>query len=177
MKQFKVPVRDEVHPDNQEIFDSLNKKLGFVPNIYAAYAYSSTALSRFMQFANGKTSLSNKEKEAINLVVSQINGCSYCLAAHTAIAKMNGFDDVQILELRKGYYSSDQRLDALVKVAYELAHHRGIVKPEVLHSFYQAGFNDENFVDLIVCVGEKTITNLLHKATNVPIDFPIAPSI
>jgi AhpD family alkylhydroperoxidase len=47
------------------------------------------------------TSLNNKEKEVVNLAVSQLNGCKYCQAAHTATGKMNGFTDDQIIELRK----------------------------------------------------------------------------
>ena len=41
---FNVPTRDEVSADNQAIFDNLKKGVGFVPNLYAAYAYNDTAL-------------------------------------------------------------------------------------------------------------------------------------
>lgn len=177
MKEFKVPSRNEVSKENQEIFDALAAKLGFVPNIYATYAYSNTALSRYLNFANGKTSLNNKEKEVINLVVSQVNNCTYCQAAHTAISKMNGFTDAQIIELRKGTASFDNKLDALAKLAAAIIVNRGSVQDETLNNFYAAGYNNENLIDVIVAVGEKTITNFLHKVTNIPIDFPLAPTI
>ncbi len=77
MKKFNVPTREHVSEENQQIFDALKSKLGFVPNIYATYAYSKSALNRYLTFSNGKTSLNNKEKEAINLIVSQINNCLY----------------------------------------------------------------------------------------------------
>ena len=70
MRPFDVPQYDQVTPENQQIFDNLKSKVGFVPNIYATYAYSGTALGRYLTFANGKTSLSNKEKEVVNLVTS-----------------------------------------------------------------------------------------------------------
>jgi AhpD family alkylhydroperoxidase len=142
-----------------------------------SYAYSSSALSRYLTFANGRTSLNNKEKEIINLIVSQINECTYCLAAHTAIGKMNGFDDEQIIELRRGSASFDIKFDALVKLASEIIKNRGTITESTLNSFYEVGYNDENLVDVIVAVGEKTITNFLHKVTNVPVDFPEALSI
>jgi hypothetical protein len=50
MKTFTVPTRDEVAPANQEIFDNLQKALGFVPNLYAAIAYSDNGLSRYLAF-------------------------------------------------------------------------------------------------------------------------------
>ncbi len=177
MKEFNVPKRDQVTHENQQIFDHLKSKLGFVPNIYATYAYSSSALSRYLTFANGRTSLNNREKEVINLIVSQVNECNYCLAAHTAIAKMNGFNDAQIIEFRKGYASFDTKFDALVKIASEIISNRGCIQESTLKKFYDTGYNNENLIDVIVAVGEKTITNFLHKATNIPVDFPIAPSI
>ncbi len=177
MKQFKVPTREDVSPANQAIFDGIKGKLGFVPNIYATYAYSENALGRYLEFANGKTVLTNKEKEAINLVVSQINGCTYCLAAHTAIGKMNGFSDDQILELRKGAASFDQKLDKLVKLAMSITLNRGQIGDHEIEQFYAAGYTNESLVDTIIAVGEKTITNYLHKVTNIPVDFPAAPAL
>lgn len=174
MRQFEVPTKEKVSAANQAIFDDLKSKLGFVPNIYATYAYSNNALDRYLTFSSGKTSLSNKEKEAIFLVVSQVNNCVYCQAAHTAIGKMNGFTDEQIIELRKGGASFDGKLDALVRLAKSIIENRGKVSDELLNSFYNAGFNNENLIDTIVAVGDKTITNFLHKVTNIPLDFPEA---
>ena len=127
MRPFNVPTRDEVTDQNKKIFDDLESKVGFVPNIYATYAYSEHAPARYLAFANGKTSLNNKEKEVINLAVSQVNGCTYCQAAHTAIGKMNGFTEEQTLELRRGEAPFNAKFDALVKLAKEVAEKRGNV--------------------------------------------------
>ena len=93
MKTFNVPTRDQVSPANQIQFDNLSKAIGMVPNLYATMAYSENALPRYLAFQGAKTSLSNKEKEAVNLVVSEVNGCKYCQSAHTVIGKMNGFQN------------------------------------------------------------------------------------
>src|ERR1700750_1853987 len=110
---FSVPTRDEVAPANQQIFDNLQKALGFVPNLYATIAYSANGLGKYLAYQNAKTTLTNKEKEAVNLIVSQINGCVYCQSAHTVIGKMNGFTDEQVIDIRTGK-SADVRLNALV---------------------------------------------------------------
>lgn len=60
--KFKVPSKEEVSTENQTIFDSLKEKVGFVPNVYATYGKSDHALSRYLTFSNGKTSLNAKEK-------------------------------------------------------------------------------------------------------------------
>ena len=136
ISKFKVPTREEVSPQNQEIFDNLHGALGFVPNIYAAMAHSKNALGNYLTFSNGATSFSKKEKEVIDLAVSQVNGCTYCQSAHTAIAKMNGFSEEQILELRTGRASWDKKQDALAKIARSLAETRGKVDQALVEEFY-----------------------------------------
>ena len=177
LTKFRVPTREEVTPQNQAIFDKLNSGLGFVPNLYAAMAHSENALGNFLTFANGATSFSKKEKEVIDLAISQVNDCKYCQAAHTAIAKMNGFSDEQILELRTGSASWDAKYDALAKISKSFAENRGRVDEDLKAAFYDAGYNDENLVDLVVAAGVIGITNTLHNLIGVEIDFPAAAEL
>lgn len=174
MRPFDVPQKHEVSDQNRAILEDLESKLGFAPNIYATYAYSDNALKRYLEFANGPTSLNNKEQEIVNLVVSQVNGCTYCQSAHTELAKMNGFTVDQTLELREGKASFNDKYDALVKLAKEIAENNGKISNETLKTFFDAGYTKEHLVDTIVGVGEKTITNYLHNITDIPIDFPEA---
>ncbi|WP_106794073.1 carboxymuconolactone decarboxylase family protein [Aquimarina sp. Aq78] len=174
MSTFNVPTREEVNANNQAIFDNLNKALGFVPNLYATYAHSETALENYLNLSNAKTSLSAKEKEVVNLAVSQVNDCIYCLSAHTAIGKMNGFTDEQILELRAGRASFDTKLNALAGLAKNITENRGKANQNVVDNFLTAGYSKGNLIDTIVLVGDKTISNYLHSTTQVPVDFPVA---
>ena len=172
--QFNVPTRNEVSTDNQAIFDNLEKSLGFVPNIFATYAHSENALKNYMTLSGAKSSLKAKEKEVVNLAVSEVNGCEYCLAAHTAVAGLNGYTSAQILELRAGEASFDSKLDALAKLSKNITENRGATDDAVVENFFNAGWTKENLIDTIVLVGDKTITNYLHKTTQVPVDFPAA---
>lgn len=177
MATFNVPTREEVSENNQAIFDNLQKGLGFVPNLYATYAYSDTALSDYLAFQNRKTSLSSKEKEVVNLVVSQVNECAYCLAAHTAIGKMNGFSDEQILEIRSGEASFDAKLDALAKFVKDATVNRSKPSAEAVDNFLAAGYSNENLIDAIIVIGDKTVSNFIHGTTQIPVDFPEAPAL
>jgi AhpD family alkylhydroperoxidase len=177
MKTFAVPTREQVSENNKAIFDNLNKAIGMVPNLYATMAYSDNALGNYVTFQGGKTSLRAKEKEAVNLIVSQINDCIYCLSAHTAIGKMHGFTDEQIIEIRKGGASFDAKLDALVKLAKSITENRGKADTTLVDNFFAAGYNEGSLVDLIMLVGDKTIMNYLHNLTEVPVDFPLAPAL
>lgn len=176
MKNFTVPTRDQVAPSNQEIFDKLNKALGFVPNLYAAIAYSENGLARYLDYQNAKTTLSNKEKEAVNLIVSEINNCLYCKSAHTVIGKMNGFTDEQLVNIRKGK-AENPKLNALVKLAASITKNRGRADAALVDEFFAQGYRNENLVDLILQVSDKTAMNYLHNLTQIPIDFPLAPAL
>jgi AhpD family alkylhydroperoxidase len=177
MKTIIVPTRDQVSPTNQVLFDHLNKAIGSVPNLFAVFAHSENALGTYLAMSGAKTSLRAKEKEIVNLIVSQVNGCEYCLAAHTAIAKMQGLTDDQILEIRRGSISFDSKLDALVKIAKSITENKGHADEQLVDNFYAAGYNEGSLIDVVIAVGDKTITNYLYALTGIPIDFPQAPVI
>lgn len=175
MSNFKVPTKDEVSVNNQAIFDNLQKGLGFVPNLYAYYAKNETALADYLALQNRKTTLSGKEKEIVNLVTSQINGCAYCKAAHTAIGKMNGFTDEQILEIRGGAVSFNEKYDALAKFTARVVENRGKTSETATANLLAAGYNEANLIDVVVLIGDKIISNYIHNLTHIPVDFPAAP--
>jgi len=177
MTPITVPTRDTVSAANQALFDQLQKGLGKVPNLYATLAHSQHALGSYLALQNAKSSLSAKAREVINLVVSQVNGCEYCLAAHTVIGGMVGFTPAQILYIRRGGAPFDGKLDALAKVVQNIATERGHADPALVDAFFAAGWTTENLVDAIVVIGDKTVTNYLHGTTRVPVDFPAAPRL
>jgi uncharacterized peroxidase-related enzyme len=174
---FNVPTLDQVSPANQALLDALKGKLGMVPNLYATLAHSENALGTYLALQSAPSSISGKAREVVNLVVSQVNGCQYCLAAHTVIGGMHGFKPEQIVEIRKGGASFDAKLDALAKLVKDMASNRGHADAASLDAFFAAGWTKENLVDVIVTIGDKTVTNYLHAVTQVPVDFPPAPAI
>ncbi|MCW5924125.1 MAG: carboxymuconolactone decarboxylase family protein [Saprospiraceae bacterium] len=175
MTQFTVPTRDQVSENNQTLFDNLQKGLGFVPNLYAYFSKSDTALGDYLALQNRKSTLRAKEREVINLVVSQVNNCRYCQSAHTVLGKMNGFTDEQILEIRSGEASFDPKLDALARFVRSLTLRRGKPEATATQALFAAGYNEANLVDIIIVVGDKIISNYIHGVTQFAIDFPVAP--
>src|SRR5690606_5996116 len=116
------------------------------------------------------------EKEAVNLVVSQENGCIYCQSAHIVLGKMNGFDDDQLTDIRKGK-SEHAKLNALVKLAADNTRNKGNASNENVEDFMAQGYTRENLVDLILQISDKTAMNYLHNLTNIPVDFPLAEKL
>jgi len=170
--KFEVPQREQMSTDNLPVYDAIVDSIGFMPNLFATLGLSNNGLNRYISFQNDKSSLSNKEKEAINLIVSEVNECDYCRAAHTAIGKMNGFTDDEALEIRRGQVTFDKKLNSLVKLSQDIVNTRGHVNHKYLELFFNEGYNKGHLVDVIIQIGEKTITNYLHSITQIAIDFP-----
>lgn len=177
MQNFNVPTREEVSENNQAIFDNLKGALGFVPNLYAYYAKNDTALADYLALQNRKSTLKAKEREIINLVTSQINGCRYCQSAHTALGKMNGFSEDQILEIRGGSAAFDTKLDALTQFTKSVVENRGNASQTAKDNFFAAGYTEANMIDVVIIVGDKVISNYIHNLTGFAIDFPLAPEL
>ena len=175
--QFNVPQRKEVSAKNQNLFDEMQKTLHQVPNLYATFAYSENALGAYLAVENAPTSLNPREVEAVNLVVSQVNQCVYCLSAHRIVAKSKGFNEEEIAELRTGKASFDPKLNALVHLAKSATEQRGHIDPALMDPFFAAGYTKENLIDTIMLVGIRTITNIQHAITKVPVDFALAPEL
>lgn len=177
MQNFNVPTREEVSENNQAIFDNLQGALGFVPNLYAYYAKNDTALADYLALQNRKSTLKAKEREIINLVTSQINGCRYCQSAHTVLGKMNGFTEEQILEIRGGSAAFDAKLDALAKFTKSVVENKGNATQTAKDAFFAAGYNEANMIDVVIVVGDKVISNYIHNLTGFAIDFPLAAEL
>lgn len=174
---FSVPTKTEVSEKNQATFDQLEKQIGFVPNLYAYYAKNDTALNDYLVLQGRKSTLRAKEKEVVNLVTSQINGCRYCQSAHTAIGKMNGFNDEQILEIRGGKASFNTKLDALAKFTAAVVSNKAKISNEAKEAFFNAGYSEANMIDVVILIGDKIMSNYIHNLTGFEIDFPIAPEL
>lgn len=174
LPEFKVPTRAEVSEPNQAIFDQLEKSLGFVPNLYAYYAKNKTALPDYLALQNRKSTLRAKEREIVNLVVSQFNGCRYCQSAHTALGKMNGFTDEQIIEIRKGTATFDAKFNALAIFTKAAVENKARVSNDIKAAFFDAGYTEANMIDVVMVIGDKLISNYIHNLTQFDIDFPVA---
>lgn len=178
MRTIQVPNKEQVSEGSQAIFDNLEKQIGKVPNLYATMGYSAVSLGAHLQYSQAlaKGVFNAKEREAIFLAVSEVNGCEYCKAAHTAIAKMNGFTEEETIQLRSGNHS-DEKLRTITRLAASITENRGKADSESVENFFNLGYNEEALIDLISLVSEITFSNYTHRLTDVPIDFPRAKEL
>lgn len=172
MNDFLVPDEQTVSEGNRRIFGELKSLFGKVPNIFAAFASSENGLESYFNYLTQKNSLTSREREAVNLVVSQVNQCPYCLSFHSAIAARLGFSNEEILDIRANDIRFDNKLKAVTALAHNIALTKGKIVGDVLEDFYEAGYDQGHLVDVVLATGNITTLNLLYAITNVPIDWP-----
>jgi uncharacterized peroxidase-related enzyme len=174
MSRLTIPARDDVPDASKPILDSVHKQLGVVPNMFRLIASSPAALQGFTA-NNGALArtLDVKTRERIALAVAQLNGCDYCLSAHSYlglnIAKLS---PEEVALNRKGG-SNDPKADAAVRFAAKVVREHGRVSDADIKAVRDAGFDDGEVVEIIAVVAENIFTNLINVVAQTDIDFPV----
>lgn len=175
MITIEMPLIQAISEENRNYIRYFDEKLGHVPNLYLSMMHSNHAFRNFYRFHGRKTSLSLKEREAINLVMAQLNNSLYCLSAHTMIAKLNGFSEEEIMQLRNGKANFDTKLATLARLVKSMAVRKGKNITNELNAFFDAGYTKEHLLDVLETIGESYMSNFMAKTMQVPLDFPEAP--
>lgn len=174
MSRLEIPSRDDAPAGSQPILDAVNKQLGVVPNLFRLVSLSPAALAGMTGLggALAKT-LDVKTRERIAIATAQINGCDYCLSAHTYLGlNLAKITPDEIALNRKGA-SGDTKADAAVRFAARVAQVRGKVSDADLAAVKLAGFGDAQIVEIVAVVAENFLTNLINNVAQTEIDFPV----
>ncbi len=157
----------------KELLDAVKGKLGLVPNMTRAMANSPAVLDGYLSLSGSlsKGNLSPKQREQIALTVGQVNGCDYCLAAHSTIGKMVGLTAEQIMDSRRGT-AVDPKAEALVKFARRVVDERGRVSDGDLADARVAGLDDAALAEVVAHVALNLFTNYFNHVAETDIDFP-----
>ncbi|MFV0248352.1 MAG: carboxymuconolactone decarboxylase family protein [Tenacibaculum sp.] len=158
---------------SKELFNAVEKKLGFIPNLIKVFGNSSVTLQSYLSLGelNASGNFSNKFREQLALVIAEQNACNYCLSAHTAIGKMNGLSGSEIEESRNGF-SSDAKIKAGLQFAKSVTKNRGNVSSEEIKAVKEAGYNDGDVLEIVLNVVVNTLTNYVNHIAETEIDFP-----
>lgn len=165
----------EAPVETHELLQAVNKQLGDVPNLFRLVANSPSALEGYLGLSGAlsKGKLSAPTRERIALAVAEINGCDYCLSAHTYLGKnLVKLDDAEITANRNGA-SNDPKVDAAVRFAANVTRERGHVAEGALTEVRGAGYSDGEIIEIVMHVALNTWTNYINEVAKTDIDFPI----
>ena len=175
MSRIPTPASIEAAPSaSQPLLQAVKKQLGIVPNLFRLVANSPAALEGYLGLSGalGKGELPAATRERIAIAVAEINGCSYCLSAHTYLGKnVAKLDDAEIAANRQGG-SNDRKADAAVRFAANVARERGHVSEEDVKTVKSAGYSDAQVIEIVQHVALNTWTNYINEVAKTDIDFP-----
>lgn len=168
---FPVLADDELDEPERKLFAKAGEVIGFVPNVFRAYAWRPERFrawfSHFKSVMEESPGLSAREREMISVTVSQVNQCLYCLVAHGAALRALSDDTVDAdrltLDYRRADLSPRQRamLDYVVKITAEPVR----CEESDLDVLRSHGFSDEDIWDIIEVAAMYNFTNRLAIAT------------
>ena len=159
--------------------EAVKAQLGVAPNLFRMVANSPAALEGYVGLLNalGKGTLPAATGERIALAVAQINGCEYCLAAHTYLGKnVAHLDGAEMVANRRGS-SLEGKADVAVRFAAKVARERGHVADADLHALRVAGYDDAQIVEIVLHVALNTWTNYVNGVAGTDLDFPAATAL
>jgi uncharacterized peroxidase-related enzyme len=176
MSRISIPASIEAAPAAaQPLLEAVKKQIGSVPNLFRLTATSPAALEGYLSLngALGKGALDAATRERIALAVAQINGCGYCLAAHSYIGKnVAKLSDAEVAANRSGR-SDDAKANAAVAFAVKVTKDHGAVSDADFAAVRAAGYSDAEIVEIVAHVALNTLTNYINEVFRTEVDFPV----
>lgn len=179
MNRIAIPTAQQTPAASLPLLAAVQKQLGVVPNLMKLTGNSPAALEGYLSLngALAKGALGVKLGERIALTVAELNGCSYCLSAHTYLGKnVAKLDDAE-LEANRNGKSSDPKAEAALRFASQIVLARGHVSDAEVLAVKAAGYSNAEIVEIVLHVALNTLTNYVNEVAQTEIDFPqVKPS-
>ncbi len=172
MTTFPVHSSESAPEGSKPILAAAQKKFGFVPNLIRVMAEAPAAGEAYMAVMDifERSSLSDAEQQTILLSVSFVNECEYCMAAHSMVAGVKNVPAEIIEALRSGTTLPDPKLDALAVLTRSIVETRGWPTEAAKGAFFAAGYGAREYLEVIVGVTVKTLSNYVNHAADTPLD-------
>lgn len=172
MTEFTLHTQETAPEGSKETLANVEKSYGFLPNLMATFAESPAAVEAYAAISGifEKSDFTATEKQIVLMTNNRLNGCDYCMAAHTTIAQMQGVPADVIEALRDGSPVEDSKLEALLTFAAQVNEQRGVIDPADIDAFLAAGYTKANVLEVIVGTAMKVLSNYTNHVAETPVD-------
>lgn len=178
MTKFTVHTVDTAPEKSREILKAVQQKLGFIPNMLGEIAESPAMLKAYSELSSATSwgSFSPVELHVIQITVSTLNNCGYCVAAGTTLGEKGGVPRDVLEALRKEIPLKDVKLEALRTFTGSLLKKMGWADERDLAAFYKAGYTKAHALEVILNVSLKVMTNYVNHIAATPLDKAFEPN-
>ena len=172
MSRFQTLSIEAAPKASQAILQNVQKATGFLPNLLGTMALSPALLEAYVTLTSifGKTNLSETERQIILMTNNRLNGCAYCMAAHTTISLMANVPSSVIDSLRNNTPIADPKLEALRTFAGVINETRGWPSSEQVTAFCAAGYDHQTVLEVILGTSLKVMSNYTNHVAQTEVD-------
>ena len=154
ISRFGEPDEATLPKDIKEIYEANRVKIGFVPNVFGAYAKRPEHFRAFMAYHDvlmkGPGGLSRVEREAIVVAVSAENVCQYCVTAHGAALRILGKDPILADQIAINWQTANllPRLRGILEFASAVNEPGFSARDADIDQMHAQGFSDDDIWDI-----------------------------
>ncbi|MDI4636787.1 MULTISPECIES: carboxymuconolactone decarboxylase family protein [Halomonadaceae] len=172
MADFALHTVESAPQEAKERLESTQKQMGFLPNLFAKMAEAPALLEAYQTLDGiySRTSLTPAQQQVALLAISSVNGCSFCVAAHTGGAQAAKVPEGDIAKLRELRNPDDPKLNAVARFAKHLVEARGWAEEVEMRAFLDAGFEKQQLLELVIAVSLKTLSNFTNHIAGTPLN-------
>lgn len=176
---MSLPARTEndADPAVADALRAAKTAMGMIPNMYANMANVPGLLQTYRtgyDAFRSDSGLSPVEQEVVFLTISRLNGCRYCVAAHSAVADISQVPEVVTAALRGGTPLADAKLQALTRFTTTMVESRGLPTRADATAFIEAGYTERHMLHVLLAIAVKTISNYSNHLFHTPLDAVFA---
>lgn len=172
MTTLKVHNIETAPEGSKALLENSQKAFGRIPGLHGVLAGAPGILEAYQTLHQlfVDSSFNNEELTVVWQTINVEHACHYCVPAHTGIAKMMKVDDAITEALRNETPLENPKLEALRNMTLTMVRNRGQVTQEDLNTFYTAGYEERQVLEIILGLSQKTISNYTNHIANTPVD-------
>lgn len=157
------------------LLTQVKNTLGLVPNMTKVMANSPALLNAYLALSGavGGGVLAAGVRERLAISTAQLNGCEYCLSAHTYIGANIAKVDTAELDAARTAHSGDPHIAALLHLSNEIAENNGDVSRDGLQTARKHGVTDEEIGEVVANLALNVLTNYFNLLAEVDNDWPV----
>ena len=169
-------------PFNEEDFPTLKlikDDYGFIPNFFKAQTARPDLIDAQVQLVDAtllkEGALSRQLKEYVFLVCSAANLSTYCVTAHCEIIRMLKIEGPEPEQIALDHMSADLPIvdKALLNFTLKLNNHPLKVTQEDIDDLKTYGFNDQQILEAVMCVGLAKFANFIGFGLGTVPDYQV----
>ena len=173
MSLFKVHTKESAPEKALPVLETAEAMFGFTPNLLGVMATSPALAEAYLALSKifeKSTALTPTERQIVLLTVSRYHECHYCMAAHSIVADMQSIPMEITLAIRNDGPIPDLKLEALRTLVTALVDQRGEISELEIKHFLDAGYQLVHLMDVMVGIGQKTLSNYTNHLAETPLD-------